>query len=126
MAEKAHKLPGPDHPMAIEPHHGRILVRAGGQVIADTKVAQTLREASYRPVFYLPRADVNMALLQRTDHATHCPYKGDCSYYSIPSGGPKAVNAVWSYEDPYPAAAAIRGYVAVYPDRVDSIDEVAA
>jgi uncharacterized protein (DUF427 family) len=92
-------------------------------VVADTRAALTLREAAYKPVQYIPRADVDMSLLARTDHATYCPYKGDCAYYSIPAGGERAVNAVWSYEAPFPAVAAIKDYVAFYPTRVDAIEE---
>ena len=64
-----------------------------------------------------------MKLLQKTEHATYCPYKGDCSYYSTPVGGEKSGNAVWSYENPYPAVAQIKGYVAFYPNGVDAIEE---
>jgi uncharacterized protein (DUF427 family) len=98
-------------------------VRVAGALIADTREALTLREASYPPVQYIPRQDVDMKLLQRTDNATYCPYKGDCSYYSIPSGGERSINAVWTYENPYPAVAQIRDYVAFYPNRVDAIEE---
>jgi uncharacterized protein (DUF427 family) len=83
----------------------------------------TLREASYPPVQYIPRRDVDAVLLERTDHATYCPYKGDCTYYSIPLGGERSVNAVWTYEAPYAAVAAIKDHVAFYPDRVDAIEE---
>ena len=81
-----------------------------------------LREASYPAVYYIPRDDVEMTLLERTDHATYCPYKGDCAYYSIPSGGEKTVNAVWTYESPYAAVKEIAQHLAFYPNRVDSID----
>ena len=118
------KQPGPDHPITIEPNQGRIVVKAGGKTIADTKAALSLREASYPPVQYIPRQDVDMTLLTRTDHSTHCPYKGDCSYYSIPAGGGRAVNAVWSYEAPYPAVDAIKDHLAFYPDRVDQIERL--
>jgi uncharacterized protein (DUF427 family) len=84
-----------------------------------------LREAAYMPVYYLPRADADMSLLARSDHTTYCPYKGDCSYYSIPAAGENATNAVWTYETPYEAVAAIAGHLAFYPDRVDCIDELA-
>jgi uncharacterized protein (DUF427 family) len=60
---------------------------------------------------------------KKTDHATYCPYKGDCNYYSVPAGGEKSVNAVWTYENPYPAVAQIKEHVAFYPDRVDEIAE---
>ena len=83
----------------------------------------TLREAAYPAVQYIPRKDVDMALLERTDHATYCPYKGDCAYFSIAVGGDRSTNAAWSYEAPYEAVAAIKDYVAFYPDRVDAIEE---
>ena len=89
----------------------------------DTRAALTLREAAYKPVLYVPRGDVDMSLLERTSHATYCPYKGDCAYYSIPAGGERSVNAVWSYEAPYPSVAAIKDYVAFYPTRVDAIEQ---
>ena len=117
------KQPGPDHPITIEPSQSRIVVKVGGKTVADTKAALALREASYAPVQYFRREDVDMTLLSRTDHSTHCPYKGDCSYYSIPAGGGRSVNAVWSYEAPYPAAEAIKGYLAFYPNRVDTIEQ---
>ncbi|MGK9232652.1 DUF427 domain-containing protein [Inquilinus limosus] len=123
MSDKPRKIPGPDHPITIAPNPGRVVVTAGGRVIADSRNALALREASYPPVQYIPRQDVDMAALQRTDHASHCPYKGDAAYYSIPAGGERAVNAVWSYEAPYDAVAAIKDHLAFYPDRVDSITE---
>jgi uncharacterized protein (DUF427 family) len=122
MAEKARKIPGPDHPITIEHNPAHITVTVGGQVIADTRAALMLREASYPAVAYIPRKDVNMSLLERTQHSTYCPYKGDCSYYSIPGGGARSVNAVWTYEAAYPAVAEINGYLAFYPDRVDKIE----
>ncbi|NDL64494.1 DUF427 domain-containing protein [Acerihabitans arboris] len=122
MSAKTVKIPGPDHPIAIEPNPARILVSVAGRTVADTDRSLTLREADYPPVHYIPRADVDMSLLQKTDHATYCPYKGDCAYYSITPGGPRSVNAVWSYESPYESVAAIKDYVAFYPDRVDGIE----
>jgi uncharacterized protein (DUF427 family) len=109
-AGKTVKVPGPDHPITIEPNPARIVVTLGGKVIADTREALTLREAAYPAVLYIPRKDVDMTLLERTAHATYCPYKGDC------------VNAVWTYEKPYAAVAAIKDHLAFYPDRVDSIE----
>jgi uncharacterized protein (DUF427 family) len=121
-AGKTVKIPGPDHPITIEPHASHIVVTLGGKVIADTRDALTLREAAYPAVLYIPRKDVDMTLLERTDHATYCPYKGDAGYFSIPSGGERSTNAVWTYERPYPAVAQIKDHVAFYPDRIDSID----
>ena len=126
MTTKTIKIPGPDHPISIERNSSRVVVTLAGKVIADTVDALTLREAQYPPVHYIPRKDVDMAALERTQHSTYCPYKGDASYYSIPAGGERSVNATWTYEEPYPAVAAIRGHVAFYHDRVDSIDERAA
>jgi uncharacterized protein (DUF427 family) len=117
------KIPGPDHPITIERNPKRIVVTVAGRVVADTRAALTLREANYPPVQYVPREDVDMALLARTDRVTYCPYKGDCSYYSIPAGGERSANAVWTYEDPYPAVGVIKEYVAFYPDRIDAIEE---
>src|SRR4249920_2252617 len=117
------KIPGPDHPITIERNAHRIVVVAAGRVVADTRAALTLREASYPPVQYIPLKDVDTTLLERTDHATYCPYKGDCAYYSIPLGGERSVNAVWTYEAPYAAVAAIENHLAFYPDRVDAIEE---
>ncbi|HKN98684.1 MAG TPA: DUF427 domain-containing protein [Pseudonocardiaceae bacterium] len=110
--------PGPDHPITVEPSPARVVVSLDGTTIADTRSALTLREADYPPVYYVPLSDVDTSLLERTDHATYCPYKGDAGYYSIPSGGERLVNAVWTYETPYPPVAQIKDHVAFYPDRV--------
>jgi uncharacterized protein (DUF427 family) len=72
-------------------------------------------------VQYIPGEDVDFSHLERTDHATYCPYKGDCNYYSVPAGGKKSINAAWSYEDPFPAVVQIRGHVAFYPERIDEL-----
>jgi uncharacterized protein (DUF427 family) len=117
------KVPGPDHPITITPNLRRVVVIAAGRVIADTRKALTIREANYLPVQYIPLKDVDTTLLERTKHATYCPYKGDCAYYSIPLGGERSVNAVWTYEEPYSAVAAIKGHVAFYTDRIDAIEE---
>ncbi len=102
MKEKQVKLPGPDHPISIERNPARVVVSVAGRIPVD---------------------DVDFSQLEPTEHFTYCPYKGDCNYYSVPAGGRKSVNAVWSYEDPFPAVAQIRGHVAFYPERVDEIAE---
>ncbi|SOZ09058.1 DUF427 domain-containing protein [Cupriavidus taiwanensis] len=122
MTDKPVRIPGPDHPITITPTAGRVVVKVAGITIADSDAALTLQEAAYPPVQYLPRAHVDMARLERSAHATYCPYKGDCSYFSIPAGGERGRNAVWTYEAPYAAVAAIGAYLAFYPDRVDSIE----
>ena len=122
MSDKPVKIPGPDHPITITPETRRIVVTVGGKTIADTQKALSLKEASYPAVLYIPRKDADMSLLARTDHSTYCPYKGDCSYYSIPAGGARSINAVWTYETPYDSVSQIAGHLAFYPDRVDSIE----
>ncbi|MDB5099719.1 MAG: hypothetical protein JWM80_4140 [Cyanobacteria bacterium RYN_339] len=119
---KAIKTPGPDHPISIERNLKRVVVSIGGTVLADSRDALILREAGHPDVQYLPRKDVDMTLLERSAHASYCPYKGDCTYFSIPSGGERAVNAVWSYEAPYDAVSAIKNHLAFYPDKVDAIE----
>ncbi|MBV9946417.1 MAG: DUF427 domain-containing protein [Myxococcales bacterium] len=124
MANKPVEIPGPNRPITIEPAGHRVLVRVAGRIVADSRDALALREASYPPVYYVPRKDVDLSLLTRTDHATYCPYKGDCAYYSIPLGGERAKNAVWTYESPYEAVAPIKEHLAFYPDRVDSVESL--
>ena len=121
-ASKPIKIPGPDHPITIERNPARIVVSVAGRIVADTREALTLREAAYPAVQYIPRKDVDMGFLDRTDRATYCPYKGDCSYFSIPLGGERSINAVWSYEAPYAAVMPIKDYLAFHPERVDAIE----
>ena len=125
MSDRQIRVPGPDHPITITPTAGRVVVALGGRTIADSRRALTLREASYPAVQYIPRADVDMSLLERSAHATWCPYKGEASYFSLPVGGERSVNAVWTYEAPHEAVAAIGDCVAFYPDRVDRIEVLA-
>jgi uncharacterized protein (DUF427 family) len=124
VSSKPVKIPGPDHPITIEADPRRIVVSVGGHVVADTRAGLILREARYPPVHYIPRLDVDLSLLERTEHRTWCPYKGDCSYFSILIGGERSRNAVWTYEAPHAAVARIAQYLAFYPGRVDSIEEI--
>jgi uncharacterized protein (DUF427 family) len=116
------KIPGPEHPITIEPNPARVIVTAGGRQIADTREALTLREAGYAPVQYIPLEDVNRELLTPSDHESYCPFKGEASYYSIPTAGEPGVNAIWEYREPYEAVGEIRRHIAFYADRVE-IDE---
>ena len=118
MAEKTVKIPGPDHPSTVGKNPDRVVVKAGDQVVADTRDALSLQEASYPAVQYIPRKDVDFSLLERTEHESYCPYKGEASYYSVLPAGADGVNAVWTYEQPYDAVADIREYVAFYPNKV--------
>lgn len=122
MNMKIAKVPNADHPITIEPSAGRVRVLAGGRVIADSRNALALRESDYPPVHYIPRSDVDMTLLARTENASYCPYKGEASYYSVLPGGDRSANAVWTYETPHDAVAAIKDHLAFYPDRVDAIE----
>lgn len=124
MTAKPMKLPGADHPITITPNPSRVRVSVGGRVVADTRAALALREASYPPIHYIPRKDVDMSLLERTNHTTYCPYKGDCAYYSVALvGGERAANAVWTYEVPYASVASIKDHLAFYPDRFDTEED---
>ena len=102
----------------------RVVVRHGGRTVADTRRALTLKEASYPPVHYVPREDVVEDLFERSTRHSHCPYKGDASYFTATAGGLVRRDAAWSYEEPFPAVAAIARHVAFYPDRVDAIEEL--
>jgi uncharacterized protein (DUF427 family) len=121
---KTIKIPDASHPITVKPNPSRVRVTVAGKVIADSKNALVLREADYPAVQYIPRADVDMSLLARTQNETYCPFKGDASYYSITPGGDRSINAVWTYEEPYESVAAIKDHLAFYPDRVDAIEEI--
>ncbi len=114
--------PASNHPIEVSPDPRRVRVVAGGQVIAETTRALSLREASYPTVLYIPREDARMDFLRASEHRTHCPYKGDASYFSLclPTG--LEPDAVWSYEKPFPAVSGIAGHLAFYPNRVDAIE----
>ncbi|HEV3384133.1 MAG TPA: DUF427 domain-containing protein [Gemmata sp.] len=118
------KIPGPDHPITISPVEGKVSVTVAGRIVAESTRALRLEEKGYPPVYYLPRSDADMSLLVRSTHYTYCPYKGDCSYYSIPIGGSQSENAVWTYDRPREAVAGIRDYLAFYPSRVDAIEVI--
>jgi uncharacterized protein (DUF427 family) len=122
MSDKPVIQPGPNHPITITPTAGRVVVTAGGKVIADSRNALTLQESTYPAVQYVPLADVEQDLLERTATESYCPFKGDANYYSIPAGGDKAVDAVWEYSKPHDAVAEIKDHVAFWPGRVDTIE----
>ena len=120
--DKEIKIPGPDHPITVSPVEGKVRVTVAGRIVAESTRALRLEEKGYPPVYFLPRSDADMSFLVRTTHYTYCPYKGDCTYYSIPIGGTKSEYAVWTYEKPYDAVANIREHLAFYPTRVDAIE----
>jgi uncharacterized protein (DUF427 family) len=118
------KIPGPDHPITVSPVEGKVRVTVAGRIVAESARTLRLEEKGYPPVYYLPRNDADMSQLVRTTHYTYCPYKGDCSYYSIPIGGSRSENAVWTYEQPHEAVSGIRDHLAFYPSRVDAIEVI--
>jgi uncharacterized protein (DUF427 family) len=120
------KTPGPDHPITVVPTNARVVVRAGGRVVADTAAALTLREADYPPVYYVPLDDVVPEALRPTDSHTYCPYKGEASYYTLAGSAGDVPDAVWTYPSPYEAVAPIAGHVAFYPQHVEIQVEAAA
>ncbi len=122
MTDRQTNIPGPDHPIIITPTDGQVVVTLNGRMVADTRRALTLKESTYPAVQYIPLADVDPELLAASDHTTWCPYKGEASYYSLPIGGARSVNAIWSYRQPHDAVAAIKDHVAFYPDRIDAIE----
>ena len=126
MNTKEIKIPGPDHPITIEPAKVTIRVTVAGKIVAESSRSLILQEQGYPPVYYIPRQDADMSMLVRTTHYSYCPYKGDCSYYSIPAGGAKSEYAVWTYEQPYEAVASIKDHLAFYPTRVDAIEVLQA
>jgi len=119
------KIPGPDHPIRISPVESKVRVTVAGRIVAESTRALRLEEKGYPSVYYLPRRDADMSLLVRTMHYTYCPYKGDCTYLSIPIGGTKSEYAVWTYENPYGAVAEIKDHLAFDPTRVDAIEVIA-
>jgi uncharacterized protein (DUF427 family) len=119
MTQKQRLVPDASHPITITPTADRVVVTRGGRQIADTTRALTLQESTYPPVQYVPLADVDPAVIERTDHATYCPYKGEAGYYSLVVDGERADNAVWTYDAPYDAVSEIAGHVAFYPQQVE-------
>ena len=109
---------------SISPAEGNVRITVAGKIIAESARALRPEEKGYPPVYYLPRDDADMSLLVRTNHYTYCPYKGDCTYYSIPVGETKSENAVWTYENLYDSVAKIKEYLAFYPSRVDAIEVI--
>jgi uncharacterized protein (DUF427 family) len=112
----------PDRRMGYQPAGRRIRVVFNGETVADSENAIALQEEDYPVAYYLPQSDVRMDLAKRTDHSSHCPFKGDASYWSLEASGKRAENAAWSYENPFDEAEVIKGYVAFYRSKVDAIE----
>ena len=113
------KLPDASHPITVTATEGRVLVRVGETVIADSTSSLTLQESTYPPVQYVPLADVEAGVLQPSDTTTYCPYKGDAAYYSATVAGETVTDVAWTYPEAYDAVAEIAGHVAFYPTKVE-------
>jgi uncharacterized protein (DUF427 family) len=113
------KQPTADHPITITPVNGRVQVRVNGELVADTRAALGLNEADYPVVHYIPIGDVDPKVLDRSESRSYCPHKGEARYYDVTVGDLTIEDAIWAYEQPYPAVAAIAGHVAFYPNKAD-------
>ena len=109
----------PDYAVDIEPAGVTVTVRCHGETLAQSDRALLMQETRHADVYYLPRDDVNLALLTPTDHSTFCPFKGHASYWTFRAGDAEEPNVVWSYEDPYPEVGAIKDYMAFYANRTE-------
>jgi len=109
----------PDYRVALEPNPTRVHVTFDGETVVDSERTVIVRETKHDPVIYFPRDDVNMSLLERTEHETFCPFKGEASYWTLRHGDAVEENAVWTYEDPYEQVDGLRDYVAFYGDKVE-------
>ena len=117
-------IEGPRHRLLLHPFPRRVRARFAGEVVLDSTRGALLHESNILPRLYVPLEDVRADLLERTDHSTHCPFKGDASYWSVRVGDRVAENAVWTYEEPIDEASWLRGLVSVYPERMDAwLDE---
>lgn len=120
MTDRLILEPSPEHPITVEPSDRHVTVRVHGQRVADTRTALCLQEAGYPDAYYIPLTDVAQHMLTRTDTTTYCPFKGEAGYYRVTTtGGETVEDALWTYQQPYPAVAAIAGHVAFYPDKAE-------
>ena len=110
------------HIVTPHPSAAHVTVRFGGETIAETRQSLRVEETGYSPVYYIPRKDVRMELLEPTERSTHCPFKGDASYFTIKAGGKEAQNAVWTYQSPKDSVGEIKGYLAFYADQLDAFE----
>jgi uncharacterized protein (DUF427 family) len=116
-------IDGPAHRILVHEVGKRVRIAFGGETVVDTTGAKMLHESNMLPVYYVPREDVRSDVLERTDHSTHCPFKGDASYWSLRVGDEVAENAVWGYEQPNEELPVLDGLVALYLDRMDAVYE---
>ena len=111
---------GPKHAIYFESFPRRVRAEFGGETVLDTVEGKLLHESFHLPVLYVPEADLNAALLEGTEHTTHCPFKGDAGYRSVRAGDRVAENAVWAYREPLDSAPWLAGYASVEWDAMDA------
>lgn len=111
------RKPDKNHPITISPYAGEVVISLNETEVARSRNALALDEADFRTIYYLPRNDVNMALLAKSDRTTYCPYKGDAAHYTVTAKGEQVRHLAWSYEEAYPAVSEISDFVAFYPKR---------
>jgi uncharacterized protein (DUF427 family) len=119
MSERAAVQPTAEHPITVTPTGRHVVVRVNGEVVAETDAALTLQESTYPAVQYVPLGDVSPSTLTRSDTTTYCPYKGEANYYHLTAAGDTVDDAIWTYDQPYPAVAQIAGHVAFYASKAD-------
>jgi uncharacterized protein (DUF427 family) len=119
VTERTVLQPTAEHPITVTPTGRHVVVRVGGDVVAEPDDALTLQESTYPAVQYVPLADVVPSALQRSDTTTYCPYKGEANYYHVTAAGDTVDDVIWTYEEPYPAVAAIAGHVAFYASKAE-------
>ncbi|BDX29699.1 hypothetical protein TUM20985_02460 [Mycobacterium antarcticum] len=119
MTDRTVHEPTASHPITVTPTGRHVVVRVNGEVVAETDAALTLQESTYPAVQYVPLADVSPTVLTRSDTTTYCPYKGEAKYYDVDAAGNTVADAIWTYEQPYPAVAEIAGHVAFYATKAD-------
>jgi uncharacterized protein (DUF427 family) len=119
MSERVAVQPTAEHPITVTPTGRHVVVRVNGEVVAETDAALTLQESTYPAVQYVPLGDVSPSALTRSDTTTYCPYKGEANYYHLSAAGDTVDDAIWTYEQPYPAVAQIAGHVAFYASKAD-------
>lgn len=119
MSERVAVEPTAEHPITVTPTGRHVVVRVNGEVVAETDAALTLQESTYPAVQYVPLADVSQSALTRSDTTTYCPYKGEANYYHLSAAGDTVDDAIWTYEQPYPAVARIEGHVAFYASKAE-------
>ena len=113
----------PDHTIRTELSDQRIVVKHGSHIVGVSDRALVLHEASYKPVIYIPREDVDIALLERSARTSWCPFKGEASYFGLRINDELINDAVWSYEDPFVEVGDIKDFVAFYEDKVTTITD---